>query len=64
MREEGEDDSSWEARVAKNYESKLFKEFALVSSPSYIPTLFFPPCVHRPPGFWKCNLIPPLTHYL
>lgn len=31
VREDDDEEESWEDRVAKNYESKLFREYALVS---------------------------------
>lgn len=33
MREDDDKGASWEDRVARNYESKLFREYALVSLP-------------------------------
>ena len=35
VREDDDEEESWEDRVAKNYESKLFREYALVSRISF-----------------------------
>lgn len=43
VREDDDEEESWEDRVAKNYESKLFREYALVSRISFsLPSLCTP----------------------